>query len=42
MIAITAHKTRGIEEECYKKGFDEFLAKPFTLESLRDILERQF
>jgi signal transduction histidine kinase/CheY-like chemotaxis protein len=42
MIAITAHKTRGIEEECYEKGFDEFLAKPFTLEALRDILERHF
>ncbi|MEE9190045.1 MAG: ATP-binding protein [Candidatus Neomarinimicrobiota bacterium] len=42
MIAITAHKTPGIEEECYEKGFDEFLAKPFTLESLRDILERNF
>jgi len=42
MIAVTAHKVKGIEAECYEKGFDDFLAKPFTLKSLKVVLDRHF
>jgi CheY-like chemotaxis protein len=42
MIAVTAHKVKGIEAECYEKGFDDFLAKPFTMKSLKVVLDRHF
>ena len=42
IVAVTAHKVKGIEAECYEKGFDDFLAKPFTLQSLKVVLDRHF
>lgn len=40
IVALTAHATREFEQRCRSVGMNDFLAKPFTMESLRQILER--
>ncbi len=40
IIALTAHAFNDIVAKCFACGMDEHMAKPFTLDSLREILER--
>ncbi len=40
VIALTAHAFNDIVAKCFDCGMDEHMAKPFTLDSLREILER--
>lgn len=40
LIAVTAHAMKGMREQFLERGFDDFLPKPFTINSLRDILDR--
>ncbi len=40
IVALTAHATREFEQKCRSVGMNDFLAKPFTMESLRQMLER--
>lgn len=40
MIAVTAYFSRGLHKELLDKGFSDYLAKPFTLEDLRKLMER--
>ncbi|MDH4189294.1 MAG: ATP-binding protein [Betaproteobacteria bacterium] len=36
IIAVTANALRGDAERCFQAGMDAYLAKPFTIEQLRD------
>jgi signal transduction histidine kinase/CheY-like chemotaxis protein/HPt (histidine-containing phosphotransfer) domain-containing protein len=40
IIALTAHAMEGYREYCVKQGMDDYLAKPFTMEGMRETLER--
>jgi signal transduction histidine kinase/DNA-binding response OmpR family regulator len=40
VIALTAHALRGDRERCLEAGMDDFIAKPVTLEVLREVLGR--
>jgi CheY-like chemotaxis protein len=40
IVALTAHATDGAREECLQAGMDDYLAKPFTQESLGAALSR--
>ena len=40
IIAVTAHAMRGDRDASLSAGMDDHLPKPFSLESLRDVLER--
>ena len=40
IVAVTAHAMRGQKEQYLKAGFDDYLAKPFTLRELDDLLKR--
>ncbi len=37
-IAVTAHAMKGMREDLLKKGFSDYLSKPFTVNSLSKIL----
>jgi PAS domain S-box-containing protein len=39
-IAVTAHAMKGKREEFLRAGFDDYLAKPFTLKDLEKVLAR--
>ena len=41
IVALTAHAMEGYREYCVKQGMDDYLAKPFTIEAMREILERR-
>jgi len=40
MIAITAQAMVGDRESCLKAGMNDYLAKPITIEMIRQVLER--
>jgi signal transduction histidine kinase/DNA-binding response OmpR family regulator len=40
IIAMTANAMRGDREACIKAGMDDYLAKPFQPQELKDILEK--
>ena len=39
-IAVTAHAMKGQREEYLKEGFDDYMAKPFTFNDLKKVLNR--
>jgi TMAO reductase system sensor TorS len=40
IIALTARVMEGDREQCLEKGMDDFLSKPYTIESMREMLNR--
>ncbi len=40
IVAVTAHAMRGQKEQYLRDGFDDYLAKPFTMRELDDLLKR--
>ncbi len=40
IIAMTANAMQGDKEKCIEAGMDDYLSKPFTAESLNEILEK--
>ena len=40
IVAVTANAMEGDEQRCRAAGMDAFLAKPYTLAQLSDVLER--
>jgi len=40
IIALTANAMSGASERCLEAGMDDYLSKPFSLQQLREILER--
>ncbi len=39
-IAVTAHALKGDKRRFLEHGFDDYLSKPFVLNELKDVLER--
>lgn len=42
MVAVTAYYGGGLDKELIEKGFDGFLAKPYNLDQLKDIIVNIF
>ncbi|RQW86675.1 MAG: response regulator [Geobacter sp.] len=40
IIALTARVMEGDRKQCLEKGMDDFLSKPYTIESMREMLNR--
>jgi signal transduction histidine kinase/ActR/RegA family two-component response regulator len=40
IIALTARAMAGDREQCLAEGMDDYLSKPFTIERLREVMER--
>jgi PAS domain S-box-containing protein len=40
IVALTANAMRGDREQCLAAGMDDYLAKPFSQQQLREVLER--
>jgi CheY-like chemotaxis protein len=40
IVALTANAMQGDQEKCLAAGMDDFIAKPFKIETLRRALER--
>ncbi len=41
LIAVTAHAFPTDRERCFAAGFSEYIAKPFAIQELRDMIESQ-
>jgi CheY-like chemotaxis protein len=41
IVALTAHAMEGYRDYCVTQGMDDYLAKPFTIDAMREILERR-
>ncbi len=40
IVALTARVMEGDREECLERGMDDYLSKPFSMEAMRQMLER--
>ena len=40
IVAVTAYAMKGDRERCIEAGMQDYLAKPFTQEELKAVLER--
>lgn len=40
IIALTAHITNRDREKCFEAGMDDYMGKPYTLETLRQVLSK--
>jgi len=40
IIAMTAHAMEGSKQDCLQAGMDDYMSKPYTLESLQNIIKR--
>jgi len=40
IIALTARAMEGDREQCLAEGMDDYLSKPFTIDRMREVLER--
>jgi HPt (histidine-containing phosphotransfer) domain-containing protein len=40
IVALTARAMEGDREKCLERGMDDYLSKPFTMESMREMLHR--
>ena len=40
IIAVTANVMTGTREFCFQAGMDDYLSKPLTLQSIREVLEK--
>jgi two-component system, sensor histidine kinase and response regulator len=40
VIALTANALAGDAERCFEAGMDHYISKPFTIDALREVLER--
>ena len=40
IVALTANALLGDRERCIAAGMDDYLSKPYTLEALQEVIER--
>ncbi len=40
IVALTAHALDGMSDKCFVSGMNDFLSKPFNLDSIRNIVEK--
>lgn len=40
IIALTAHAMKSDKQKCEEAGMDDYVSKPFTLEDLKEVMDR--